>query len=136
MGVRLSTDIGARLTVLAAVLAASLAVLVPTAVPASRASVGWVYISAPTWLGNCPRGGSVRYLNVSNWGPSVISYAADFGDDLVYLKVALSENNALVVAPVCYSGTRSWPGAGSTHTIRPTRAGQTWWLGPFGARRN
>ena len=127
---------GRRLVVmLAAVLAVVLAVA-PTGQTASATSVGWVYISAPTWLGNCPRGGSVKYLNVSNWGPSVISYAADFGDDIVYLKVALGEGNTVVVAPTCYSGTNSWPGASSMHTIRPTRTKQTFWLGPYGQRHN
>lgn len=127
---------GRRLAIVLAPFLAAVLAVAPSGQTAPATSVGWVYVSAPTWLGNCPRGGLVRFLHVSNWGPSVITYAADGGDDIVYLKVALGESNTLVVAPVCYNGTKSWPGASSTHTIRPKRTKQTFWLGPLGQRSN
>lgn len=100
---------------------------------ASAASYGWNYISLPTWLGNCPGGGSVRYLQVmvgDTWS------GGDYGDDLVYAKVRMNENQTVVAQGQCVSGSRTYWGPASSNTIRPTRQNQTWWVGPAGVNHN
>ena len=105
--------------------------------PSARAAGSvYVYISLPTWLGNCPSGGSVKYLQVSSWSLSASDYKADFGDDLVYIRVGYRENTQIVSQPYCYNGTRSYTGVPSSQTIYATRNGQTWWLGPWGVQHN
>ncbi|WP_157734991.1 hypothetical protein [Pseudofrankia inefficax] len=104
-----------------------------TAAPASAASSGWDYISLPTWLGNCPGGGSVQYLQVmvgDTWS------GGDAGDDLVYAKVVIGQNQTVVAEGLCYKGTQSYWGPASSQTIHPTRSGQTWWVGPAGVSHN
>ena len=106
------------------------------AAPQASAANGHIYVSLPTWLGNCPRGGSVKELHVTTWTPAVSDYQHDKGDDLVYIKVALNESNTVVSQPVCRNGSKSYPGTPSTDEISPSRSGQTWWLGPKGVRHN
>jgi hypothetical protein len=97
-----------------------------TAAASSRA---WVYVSMPTWQGNCPRGGSVKYLNVSTWG-SITDNRADAGDDMVYISTAMNENTTLVAQGLCYNGSATYYGPAVSVTIRATRQNQTFWVGP------
>src|SRR4051812_6582904 len=63
------------------------------AAPASAAGNGAVYISFPTWLGNCPAGGSVTGIAAAignTW-----STGGDYGDDLIYGSVWLWQSNQL-----------------------------------------
>ena len=62
--------------------------------------------------------------------------AGDWGDDLVYARVNLYQDQAVVGQGLCYRGSRSYWGPAFYQTIHPTRAGQTWWVGPFGAWHN
>jgi hypothetical protein len=124
-------------------IAAALAVLtlgtagaMSMAAPASASGGVWVYVSTPTWLANCPSGGSVRYLAVSTWSTSVTDYKADGGDDLVYIQAANRDNTQVVAQPLCYNGSRSYWGPASSNNIYATRNGQTWWVGPAGTRHN
>lgn len=106
-----------------------------TATPA-HAATGNVWVSFPTWLGNCPSGGSVTVIqgHVGNlW-----STAWDAGDDLVYPRVNLNQTNTMVANVRCdralnrggpYWTPVSW-------NFHPTRGGQTWWMGPAGVRSN
>lgn len=134
-----------RLGVLVMVALLSVSALVASTAQATSArarTVVGVYISAPTWLGNCANsklGGSVKSLWVQVTAPSVgygaYSYA-DYGDDIVWAKVVLNVDNTIVAQPKCYGWWGSRPGAPSMNTIRPTRNGQTWWVGPLGTRHN
>jgi len=103
--------------------------------PAHAAGRTWVYVSMPTWLGNCPRGGSVKYLNVSTWG-SVTDCRADGGDDLVYIGAAMNENTTVVARGLCYNGQNTQWGPAVSVNIRATRQNQTFWIGPAGVRNN
>lgn len=103
--------------------------------PAHAAGKAWVYVSMPTWLGNCPRGGSVKYLNVSTWG-SVTDYRADAGDDMVYISTALNESTTVVANGLCYNGKNTYWGPAVSVNIRATRQNQTFWIGPAGVRNN
>jgi len=122
------------LTGLVAAVVASAGVLI-SAGPA-HAAVVYNYISLPTWLGNCPGGGSVKYLQVSTWALEGSGYAADAGDDLVYLSVGLNMDNTVVAQGLCYKGSQTYWGPASSQTIRPSRGGQTWWVGPGGVSHN
>jgi hypothetical protein len=103
----------------------------------AQATAGyWVYISMPTWLNNCPRGGSVKVPEVTAWFGGDSSYASDSGDDLVWIRVGANMDTTIVASGLCYNGTRSWPAAASSNTIHATRTGQTWWVGPAGTRHN
>jgi hypothetical protein len=101
--------------------------------PTASAADGWNYISLPTWLGNCPTGGSVKQLSVSvgnTWS------GGDFGDDLVYARVRMNEDQTVVAQGLCYQGSRTYWGPASSNTIHPTRQNQTWWVGPAGVSHN
>ena len=118
---------------IAAVMIAMLATIGIAATPAYAVTYGWNYISLPTWAGNCPQGGSVKYLFVAigdSWS------GGDSGDDLVYGRVRLFENQAVTAQGLCYNGSRSYWGPASQQTIRPTRNNQTWWVGPAGVWHN
>lgn len=104
--------------------------------PASAAGAVSVYVSLPTWLGNCPGGGSVKYLQVSTFSPAVGDYRSDGGDDLVYIQAAKDTDTTVVARGLCYNGTKTYWGANVSQTIRANRNGQTWWVGPNGVRRN
>lgn len=123
-----------RLTIrLAAVALAVVAGAVVAATPAHAVTYGWNYISLPTWAGNCPQGGSVKYLFVSigdSWS------GGDSGDDLVYGKVRLNEDQQVSAQGLCYQGSLSYWGPASQQTIHPTRNNQTWWVGPAGVWHN
>lgn len=99
----------------------------------ASATNGWNYISLPTWLGSCPGGGHVVYLFVAvgnTWS------GGDGGDDLVYARVALNQNQTVSAQGLCYNGRFSYWGPASSNTIHPTRNNQTWWVGPWGVRHN
>ena len=65
---------------------------------AQAATYGWVYISFPTWLANCESGGRVTGVQAytSYW-----STTWDWGEDLVYGKVALNQRNTVPPAGWC-----------------------------------
>ena len=101
--------------------------------PAASAGTGWNYISLPTWLGNCPYGGSVKYLSVTvgnTWS------GGDWGDDLVYARVNLYQSQRVTARGLCNAAGWQYWGPWSYQTIYPTRQNQTWWVGPRGVSRN
>jgi len=118
------------LVLLAGALAVAFAV---TATQASASGYGWDYISLPTWAGNCPAGGSVKFMQImvgDTWS------GGDWGDDLVYAKVVLGQDQPVVGQGLCYNGSRSYWGPSFYQTIHPTRSNQTWWVGPYGVWHN
>ena len=124
------------ITALLATLVAIVASLI-VAPAASAAPLGWVYISTPTWQGNCNWGsnGSVSHLHLSVGNTWTTPAGGDRGDDLVYAQVRLNENQQVSFTAFCNKWPGSWqPGVGQT--IRPTRNGQTVWIGPAGVRYN
>jgi hypothetical protein len=126
-----------RRTAVAISIAALTLIGVVASGPPAQASGGyWVYVSMPTWLGNCPRGGAVKKPEVTAWFGGDSSYASDFGDDLVWIRVGARIDTTIVASGLCYAGSKSWPAAGSSNTIRASRTGQTWWIGPYGTRHN
>jgi hypothetical protein len=106
------------LTVFASVLAA---VVAPA--PASAATTGYVYLVTPQWWGWCP--GSGNYVTRVDYVVSSISSGGDSGDDIVYAKVNLNESQTVVMAVQC---KKTLP-QGSSTSIKPTRTGQTFFLG-------
>jgi hypothetical protein len=128
--------LGRRLAVLAATATAVSTLL--TGTPASAASTGYIYVSLPTWLGNCSLGGSVQYVGMSSFSNTTSGYSSDFGDDLAYLRVGLNESVNLIGQGICYKSSR--PPQYNTPVVnvwvRPTRHGQTFWVGPGGVRNN
>lgn len=122
-----------RLLSLFAATIAMTATVALAATPAQAVTYGWNYISLPTWAGNCPQGGSVKYLFVTigdSWS------GGDSGDDLVYGRVRLNESQRVTAQGLCYRGSVSYWGPASQQTIRPTRNNQTWWVGPGGVWHN
>jgi hypothetical protein len=110
-----------------------------TAMPAQAYPYSNVYVSLPTWLGNCPGGGSVTGIWAANGDLWSTPAAGDWGDDLVYPKVNLYASNQISAQPFCnrpwYKGG-SYYGPAVTATIYPTRQGQTFWIGPVGQNHN
>lgn len=120
-----------------ACLAMGAAGLLGSATPAEAASTGWVFISAPTWLGSCPQGGSVVELHGTVDNLWTTPPRGDRGDDLVYAKVRLGASSRVQFQPIC---SRPWYRGGNyrgvpfTQSIRATRNKQTIWVGPAGVR--
>jgi len=85
-----------RISALVAAMAMALTGVLLTAAPASAAGATWNYIVMPTWQGNCPSGGSVIQVYATSWSASTSGYAADGGDDIVYLRVGYRENVNIV----------------------------------------
>lgn len=115
-------------------LAVALLVMAPAA--GSRSStVSNVYISYPTWYGNCPGGGSVTGIYAASGILWSTSPGGDWGDDLIYPKVDLYTYNTISAKLYCrrpwYRGGGYW-GPAVSATIYPTRGGQTFWVGPLG----
>jgi hypothetical protein len=108
--------------VLAAV-ASLVAALVIAPAPASAATTGYVYLVTPKWWGWCP--GSNNAITWVGWVNSNISSGGDSGDDIVYAKVYLGQSQEVVMAVQCSKTTPQ----GSTTTIKPTRTGQTFFMG-------
>src|SRR6266545_7276577 len=115
------------------VISAALSVLVAS--PAQAYPYSNVYVSFPTWLANCPWGGSVTGIYAANGNIWSTPASGDWGDDLIYPKVDLYANNQISAQVFC---SRSWWQGGSywgptvSATIYPTRGGQTFWVGPAG----
>lgn len=116
------------------------------AAPASAATYGNVYVSFPTWQGNCPRSGSVYAIGGSVTGEEVpTSWQTsgwDYGDDLIYARVALNKRSRVSVQVWCSKAkpTARPRSISVSHvviaTIKPTRANQTVWVGARGVRYN
>lgn len=100
---------------------------------------GNVYVSFPTWLANCPSGGSVTGINAAVGNIWVTPAGGDWGDDLVYPRVNLYANNTISAQNYCnrpwYRGGGYWAPAVQV-TFYPTRNGQTFWVGPAGQSHN
>ena len=115
------TGAAASSTAVVVVALAALAI----APPASASTMGWVYISTPTWLGNCADGrdGKVDGL-FATVGDTWSTNGADLGDDMVYAKVRLGEYQPVSFQVRCSRSAESWQ-AGVGLSIAPTRSGQT-----------
>jgi hypothetical protein len=120
------------LAVFAGVLLA-LTTMAMTAAPAAAVtSNAGIYAITPQWGGWCPKGTGVarynkvthvRYVNHTTgdqWG--------DSGDDIVWARVRLNQNNSITMAVQC---RWSMP-QGTNFTIRPTRNGQSFWFSAVG----
>jgi hypothetical protein len=70
--------------------------------PAQAATIGYVYISFPKWLANCPNGGAVKTIWADD-GWQV--WNADAGDDLIYGRVALGQTNTISYTLFCAKWT-------------------------------
>jgi hypothetical protein len=121
-----------RLLAVLAAIGMSLGILVAGPSPALAATYGWVYISFPTWLANCESGGRVTGVQAytDHW-----STTWDWGDDLVYGKVALNQRNKVIATVYC----NKWPGYYryvARYDVVPTRNNQTVWVGNAGWTRN
>lgn len=109
------------------------------AVPAEAYPYSNIYVSLPTWLGNCPGGGSVTGIWAASGDLWSTPANGDWGDDLIYPKVNLYADNQISAQPFC---SRAWYDGGSylgpavSATIYPTRRGQTFWIGPAGQQHN
>jgi hypothetical protein len=121
---------------------ASLATMASFAAASSQASYGNVYVSFPTWLGNCPGGGSVVDINASNSNVWSTPAGGDWGDDLIYPRVVMfvgAPYNQISAQNLCsrpwYRGGNYWAPAVSAG-ISPSRNGQTFWIGPLGQSHN
>ena len=122
---------------LAVVAVGSVGALALTTSAAQAAPVSNVYVSYPTWLGNCPGGGSVTGIFAANG--ALWSNAGDWGDDLIYPRVYLNAGNPISARLYCsrpwYRGGDYW-GPTVYANIRPTRGGQTFWVGPGSQTHN
>lgn len=116
--------------VAAIVASAALVVASPAATSAST-SYGYVYLVTPRWWGWCP--GKSNAVKRVDYVVDNVSSGGDSGDDIVYAKVRLNQNNTVTMAVQC---TKTLP-QGSQETIKPTRNKQTFWMGyPSGAYGN
>jgi hypothetical protein len=119
--------------------AAALTVSTVTSGTAQAYPYSYVYVSFPTWLANCPAGGSVTGIFAANGDLWSTPAGGDWGDDLVYPKVNLNANNQISGQGYCnrpwYKGGSYW-GPAVSATIYPTRGGQTFWIGPGGQTHN
>jgi hypothetical protein len=106
---------------------------------ASAYSVSNVYVSYPTWLANCPAGGSVVGIYAANGALWSTPAGGDWGDDLVYTRVYLYTSNTVSAQVFCsrpwWKGGNYW-GPAVQAVIYPTRTGQTFWVGPIGQTHN
>jgi hypothetical protein len=118
-------------------------VLVVTATPATHAARNGairstatansgVYAVMPTWWGWCPGWGNYAtyayYINFTTG-----TQYGDWGDDIVWMRVANNQWNSLQVGVQC----RWSPPQGWNFSIFPTRYGQTFWFGyPGGTYHN
>lgn len=125
--------------VVAVVVAAALAVAGAfTTAPAAHASgATYIYLVMPTWQGNCPGGGSPVWVGAASWSSSTSASAADWGDDIVYLRVGYYETVHITGNVIC----RTWwglqyNGPAVSQYIYPTRYQQAWYVGPNGATHN
>lgn len=90
--------------------------------PATAATAS-VYLVTPKWWGWCP--GSGNSVTRVNYVVAGVSQGGDSGDDVVYARVNLNVNNTVIMAVTCRFNTPQ----GSSAVIRPTRNGQTFFMG-------
>jgi hypothetical protein len=125
-----------RLAAAAVAAAAVTGTVTAGAGPAEAATTGYIYISVPSWLGNCPNGGSV----IGAYGVvDVMGQQRDYGDDLVYVRARIGDYNTITAQAYCSS---SWQypipywGPASQYRVYINRSGETVWQGPAGVRHN
>lgn len=122
--------LGVLVVVIATVMTAVLPAAAPAAPARSSAAVGYVYLVTPKWWGWCPYS-SITYVGWFNAG---VSQGGDGGNDIVYAKVLLKQDNRITMQVSC---SRSMPMGNVVTTIRPNRNGQTFWFGyPAGVWSN
>jgi hypothetical protein len=95
-------------------------------------SPGFVNISMPTELGNCPRGGTVATIRVTTANSVSVSR---WGEDTVLARVMIGGGPQLVTGVAsCYIGTvvfnTVYTAPAVTAYINPTVNGQTFFLKP------
>ncbi|HET7129488.1 MAG TPA: hypothetical protein VFJ93_10490 [Gaiellaceae bacterium] len=98
-------------------------------------SYGYIYISLPTWEGNCLYGQLGHVSIISGAVDWMSSVSMDRGDDIVYMRVRLNDWNTVSFTAYC----NKWPGywqPGFSQRIYPTRNNQTYWVGPGGTYHN
>jgi hypothetical protein len=103
---------------------------------AAASGATYNYIVMPTWQGNCPGGGSPAWVGASSWSASTSGTAADWGDDIVYLRVGYSENVHIVGSVICRTWWGQYNGPAVDTYIYPTRGNQSWYIGPNGTSHN
>uniref|UniRef100_UPI003D8A083A hypothetical protein n=1 Tax=Gordonia sp. B7-2 TaxID=3420932 RepID=UPI003D8A083A len=130
-----------RRSAIAMLVALSIAVGGATvATPPAQAITGWIYISFPKWLGNCPAGGSVFAILAAVGNTWTTGGKFDWGDDLVYAKVNLNKSQQVSAQVWCAkkpgkTKPERFPISHAvTQSIKPTRNGQTVWVGLSGVR--
>lgn len=114
----------------AALIVATLALVssVAAAAPASAAPANaGIYVVTPSWWGHCTNFGGVAGLATVN---SYVGHsnAGDYGDDIAWVPVRLNTNQSIQIKTIC---RRFGAAAGTSMsiTIRPTRTGQTFFVG-------
>jgi hypothetical protein len=120
-------------TAMAMAIGTALSAAVLAAPPAQAATIGYVYISFPKWLANCPNGGSAKTIWADD-GWQV--WNADAGDDLIYGRVALGQTNTISYTLFCAKWPAGYYQPGYQTRFVPTRNNQTVWVGPAGWTRN
>jgi hypothetical protein len=126
-------SVRARIGIIAAALASlSVAGLALSGSASAATANGGVYIIAPKWWGWCPNVAGQNnypyYMSQENYTTGDSS--ADAGDDVIWSRVTLNQNNRIEVQVGCIRGYYS---TGTSVTIRPTRNGQSWDISPSGA---
>ena len=114
-----------------------ISIFAPTS--ASAWSAGYIYVSYPTWLNNCPQGGSVKGIFAAVDGMWSAPASGDWGDDLVYPRVRLGDWNTISARNFCSKwglSRRGLLGSNYLGTFYPTRYNQTFWVGPAGQSHN
>lgn len=112
---------------LGAILLALSSTVASIAIASERVAAGsGVYVVTPTWWGWCS-GSSVTgvyWFNQTTGGSG-----GDTGDDIGWIPVNLNSSNELTLTVKCANPQRN----GGTYTfIKPTRNGQTWYIGSTG----
>ncbi len=117
----------------AAVTAVAIGLLAPllaTASPASAATANaGVYVVTPRWWGHCsaPTDGVAGIATVNSYVGH--SNRGDYGDDITWVPVRLNTNQSVQIKVICRR-LGAAGGASMSINIRPTRHGQTYFVGP------
>lgn len=94
------------------------------------AADGWNYIVIGNW--NCPNGGSITQIKGAVYtGPGSYTQmwsGGDSGDNIVWAKVRLNQDNRFTGSAYCSRGIRSQWVTIADRYFRPTRANGTVWL--------
>ena len=112
--------------------ATGLTATVGLATPASAAGNGGVYLITPKSWGWCPnivKQNNFPY-NVAQENYTTHDSSADSGDDIIWSRVNLNQNNNIDVQVGCIL---EYGSHGVSITIRPTRNGQSWFISSTGA---